>query len=110
VVGSGAVYHASRDRRAGTAPSYCSKGYPCFRVSTITYEACLNYSLSRDEIPDGDLSPRGTGKKCLPQTFVRIPTRKIFRRRNGDVELKPDGEFLILSLTRAQDGTNMYSW
>jgi hypothetical protein len=31
VVGSGAVYHASR--RAGTAPSYCSKGYPGYRQS-----------------------------------------------------------------------------
>jgi hypothetical protein len=35
VVGSGAVYHASRDRRAGTTPSYCSKGYPCSRVPTV---------------------------------------------------------------------------
>jgi hypothetical protein len=35
VVGSGAVYHATRDSRAGTVPSYCSKGYPCFRVPTV---------------------------------------------------------------------------
>jgi hypothetical protein len=35
VVGSGAVYHATRDSRAGTASSYCSKGYPCFRVPTV---------------------------------------------------------------------------
>jgi hypothetical protein len=32
VVGLGAVYHATRDSRVGTASSYCSKGYPCFRV------------------------------------------------------------------------------
>jgi hypothetical protein len=32
VMGSGAVYHATRDSRVGTASSYCSKGYPCFRV------------------------------------------------------------------------------
>jgi hypothetical protein len=35
VVGSGAVCHATRDSRAGTVPSYCSKGYPCFRVLTV---------------------------------------------------------------------------
>jgi hypothetical protein len=35
VVGSGAVCHATRDSRAGTAPSYCRKGYPCFRVPTV---------------------------------------------------------------------------
>jgi hypothetical protein len=35
VVGSGAVYHATRDSRAGTASSYCSKGYPYFRVPTV---------------------------------------------------------------------------
>jgi hypothetical protein len=35
VVGSGAVHHATRDSRAGTVSSYCSKGYPCFRVPTV---------------------------------------------------------------------------
>jgi hypothetical protein len=35
VVGSGVVYHATRDNRAGTASSYCSKGYPYFRVPTV---------------------------------------------------------------------------
>jgi hypothetical protein len=35
VVGSGAVHHATRDSHAGTASSYCSKGYPCFRVPTV---------------------------------------------------------------------------
>jgi hypothetical protein len=34
VAGSVAVYHATRDSRAGIASSYCSKGYPCFRVPT----------------------------------------------------------------------------
>jgi hypothetical protein len=34
VVGSGAVRHATRDSHVGTACSYCSKGYPCFRVLT----------------------------------------------------------------------------
>jgi hypothetical protein len=38
VVESGAVHHATRDSRAGTAPSYCSKGYPCFRVPTVAPE------------------------------------------------------------------------
>jgi hypothetical protein len=33
--GSGAVCHVTRDSRVGTAPSYCSKGYPYFRVSTV---------------------------------------------------------------------------
>jgi hypothetical protein len=35
VVRSSAVYHATRDSRAGTASSYCSKGYPYFRVPTV---------------------------------------------------------------------------
>jgi hypothetical protein len=37
VVRSGAIYHATRDSRVGTASSYCSKGYPCFRVPTVTH-------------------------------------------------------------------------
>jgi hypothetical protein len=35
VVGSGAVYHATRDSRASIVSSYCSKGYPYFRVPTV---------------------------------------------------------------------------
>jgi hypothetical protein len=35
VVGSGAVYHATRDSRMGTMRSHCSKGYPYFRVPTM---------------------------------------------------------------------------
>jgi hypothetical protein len=34
VVGSGAVHHATRDSRMGTASLCCSKGYPYFRVPT----------------------------------------------------------------------------
>jgi hypothetical protein len=30
------LYHTTRDSRVGTASSYCSKGYPSFRVPTIT--------------------------------------------------------------------------
>jgi hypothetical protein len=30
------LYHATKDSRVGTASSYCSKGYPCFRVLTVT--------------------------------------------------------------------------
>jgi hypothetical protein len=26
------LYHVTRDSRVGTASSYCSRGYPCFRV------------------------------------------------------------------------------
>jgi hypothetical protein len=33
--GSGAVHRATRDSRAGTVSSYCSKGYPLFRVLTV---------------------------------------------------------------------------
>jgi hypothetical protein len=33
--GSGAIHHVTRDSHAGTASSYCSKGYPCFRVPTV---------------------------------------------------------------------------
>jgi hypothetical protein len=35
VVGSVVVYHATRDSRVGIASSYCSKGYPYFRVPTV---------------------------------------------------------------------------
>jgi hypothetical protein len=35
VVGSSVVYHVTRDSRAGTASSYCSEGYPYFRVQTV---------------------------------------------------------------------------
>jgi hypothetical protein len=35
VVGTGVVYRAARDRRTGTMSSYCSKGYPWFRVPTV---------------------------------------------------------------------------
>jgi hypothetical protein len=35
VVGSGAACHSIRDSRVGTAPSYRSRGYPCFRVPTV---------------------------------------------------------------------------
>jgi hypothetical protein len=35
VVGSGVDRHAARDSCAGTMPSYCSKGYPYFRVPTV---------------------------------------------------------------------------
>jgi hypothetical protein len=48
-------------------------------------------------IPDGDLSPRGTGmgKKCPPQAFVGIPAGKFVCRGDGFGELKPDGEFPV---------------
>jgi hypothetical protein len=48
-------------------------------------------------IPDGDLSPRGTGmgKKCPPQAFVGIPAGNFFCRGDGFGELKPDGEFPV---------------
>jgi hypothetical protein len=42
VVGSGAVHHVTRDSRVGTTSSYCSKGYPCFRVPT-----CLIHKLHK---------------------------------------------------------------
>jgi hypothetical protein len=35
VVGSGAVLRAARERRTGTASSYCSKGYPWCRVPIV---------------------------------------------------------------------------
>jgi hypothetical protein len=48
-------------------------------------------------IPDGDLSPWGTGmgKKCPPQVFVGFPAGKFFRRGDGFGELKPDGKFPV---------------
>jgi hypothetical protein len=35
VVGSGAVWHMTRDSRMDSTPSYCSKGYSYFRVPTV---------------------------------------------------------------------------
>jgi hypothetical protein len=35
MVGSGAVHHATRDSRVGSASSCCSMGYPYFRVPTV---------------------------------------------------------------------------
>jgi hypothetical protein len=35
MVGLGAVYHVTRDSRAGTVSSYCNKVYPCFGVPTV---------------------------------------------------------------------------
>jgi hypothetical protein len=35
VVGSVAVHHATRDSHTGITSSYCSKGYPYFRVPTV---------------------------------------------------------------------------
>jgi hypothetical protein len=46
VVGSSVVYHVTRDSRAGTMPSYCSKGYPCFRVPTLTRVIKKKHSTS----------------------------------------------------------------
>jgi hypothetical protein len=31
------LYHATKDSRVGTASSYSSKGYPSFRVPTISH-------------------------------------------------------------------------
>jgi hypothetical protein len=38
MVGSGVVCHVTRNSRVDTAPSYCSKGYPFFRVPTVAPE------------------------------------------------------------------------
>jgi hypothetical protein len=48
-------------------------------------------------IPDGDLSPQGTGmgKKCPPQAFVGIPAGNFFCHGDRFGELKPDGEFPV---------------
>jgi hypothetical protein len=36
VVGSGTVRHATKDSRMDSALSYCSNGYPYFRVLTVS--------------------------------------------------------------------------
>jgi hypothetical protein len=48
VEGSGVVHRATRDSHAGTVPSYCSKGYPWFRVPT---EAVSDKKVSQAFIP-----------------------------------------------------------
>jgi hypothetical protein len=46
-VRSGAAHYATRDSRVGTVSSYCSKGYPYFRVPTdiIIYLFCTELLL-----------------------------------------------------------------
>jgi hypothetical protein len=46
VVGSGVVYHATRDSRMDTMPSHCSKGYPYFRVPTVAPGPALGEDTS----------------------------------------------------------------
>jgi hypothetical protein len=46
VVGSGAVHRATRDSRAGTVSSYCSKGYTYFRVLTVAPGPALREETS----------------------------------------------------------------
>jgi hypothetical protein len=62
-------------------------------------------------IPDGDLSPRGTGmgKKCPLQAFVGIPAGKFFCHGDGFGELKPDGEFPVSIPTPAWSDLILYS-
>jgi hypothetical protein len=40
------LYHATRDSRVGTASSYCSKGYPSFRVPTVATGPTLGEDTS----------------------------------------------------------------
>jgi hypothetical protein len=42
VVGSSVVRRAARKRRTGIASSYCSRGYPWFRVPTSYFISCSN--------------------------------------------------------------------
>ena len=53
-VGLGAVYRTSRDRRAGTAPSYFSKGYPCSRSLTVASGPTLGEVTSLQVGPKPD--------------------------------------------------------
>ena len=41
------LYHATKDSRVGTAPSYGSKGYPCFRVLTAPKAGRSAFGLGR---------------------------------------------------------------
>jgi hypothetical protein len=56
VVGSGVVYHATRDSRVGIASSYCSKGYPSFRVPTVAPETTSGEDTSLQVGPKLDLA------------------------------------------------------
>jgi hypothetical protein len=42
MVGTSDVHCVAKERRTGTASSYCSKGYPCFRVLTAWYKENSN--------------------------------------------------------------------
>jgi hypothetical protein len=50
-VGSGAVYRVSRDRHAGTVPSYYNKGYPCPRAPTVCKDALISIQDMQHSLP-----------------------------------------------------------
>jgi hypothetical protein len=81
VVGSGAVHHATRDSRVGTASSYCSKGYPCFRVPTNTImknnKIGIGYNAFVQKKATTQYMPKQTHKpiKCFGvEKKVTLPT------------------------------------
>jgi hypothetical protein len=59
VVGSGAVCHATRNSRVDTAPSYYSKGYPCFRVPTVAPRPASGEDTSLQVGPESHLEGGG---------------------------------------------------
>jgi hypothetical protein len=68
VVGSGAIYHATKGSRMGTVPSYCSKGYPCFRVLTVYYIDRMYFYLFTSTPQKGRMK-MDMGRKCVLKSF-----------------------------------------
>jgi hypothetical protein len=81
VVGSVAVYHATRDIRVGIASSYYSKGYPYLRVPTGTV---CNKVTSLTAFEAGAFSP------CF------IPVRVLLASFECGLEALDDKRHLIL--------------
>jgi hypothetical protein len=67
VVGSGVVYHETRDSRVGTTSSYCSKGYPYSRVLTVAPAPTLGEDASMQVGPKFKL--------CLNVAYLGLACR-----------------------------------
>jgi hypothetical protein len=106
VVGSDVVYHATRDSRVGTVPSYCSKGtlFQGTNISLLSYKDTRRASTTappasapRHPSPQTAPAPRGNGcssrhrarPASFPPPFPRSPTDLASTRHDPDRILSP---------------------
>jgi hypothetical protein len=95
VVGAGAVYHATRDSRVGTASSYYSKGYPSFSVPTKT----IAKDMFVCQIYVDDIIFGSTNKSTCEE-FSKIMIQKFEMSMMGELKY-----FLGFQVKQLQDGT-----